>query len=51
MDKSKRIGFLIAGAAAAVVLLAYFFPKHNLAGAALPATQATVPPQLLTSET
>jgi competence protein ComEA len=50
MDKSKHVGFLIAGAAAAVVLLAYFFPKHNLAGAALPAAQATVPPQLLTSE-
>jgi competence protein ComEA len=51
MDKNKYVGFLIAGVAAAVVLLAYFLPKHNVTSAvALPASQATVPPQLLTSE-
>jgi competence protein ComEA len=50
MDKNKHVGFLIAGVAAAIALLAYFFPKHSVTTAVV-APEATVPSQLLTSET
>jgi competence protein ComEA len=50
MDKNKGALYLIAGAGAAVVLLASFIPKHAVSGATgVPASQSTVPPQLLSA--
>jgi competence protein ComEA len=50
MDKNKGAVYLIAGAGAAVVLLAYVIPKHAVNGATvLPGSQSTVPPQLLSA--
>jgi competence protein ComEA len=51
MEKNKHLALLIAGVGAAVVLLAYFFPKHALVGGTtVAASESTVPPQLLSSE-
>jgi competence protein ComEA len=50
MEKNKHAGFLIAGIGAAVIIAAYFLPRHEVTNAGgTPASDPTVPPQLLTS--